>query len=229
MNLPTIEIYSSMECPYAYLATYRLRQVWPDYAGRVQLIWRALSLEYINKRGVSKPTHDAELGFFPQIEPALPLQSWSRPDWEWPTTMWPACEALACAQTQSPEAAFAMSWGLRQAFFVESRSLSLRHELFTIAEQVATETQLDLDQFKNDWDSGRYKSQVIAESRRGWHDLKVNSSATFVLPDGRQINNPAVGEIDFDEENSFLRSYTAYKGDPLEVYREMLNSVVGNA
>ena len=215
MTLPIIEIYSSIECPYAYLATYRLRQIWPEYTGRVQLVWRALALEYLNKASVSKPTHDAELGFFPQIEPALPLQPWTRPEWEWPVTMWPAFEALTCAQAQSHDAAFAMSWAVRHAFFAEGRSPAMRHELLAIAAKVAAEVNLDLAQFEEDWDNGRYKSSVITESRRGWHDLKVNGSATFVLPDGRQLTNPAIGEVDFDEANSILRSYTPYAGDPL--------------
>jgi predicted DsbA family dithiol-disulfide isomerase len=226
MTLPTIEIYSSIECPYAYLAIYRLRQIWPEYTGRVQLVWRALSLEYVNRASVSKPTHDAELGFFPQIEPTLPLQAWTRPEWEWPVTMWPAFEALACAQAQSHDAAFALSWALRHAFFVENRSPALRHELLAIAAKVATKVNLDLAQFEEDWDSGRYKSNVVAESRRGWHELKVNGSATFVLPDGRQVTNPAIGEVDFDEANNILRSYTPYAGDPLTEYRELLDSAI---
>jgi predicted DsbA family dithiol-disulfide isomerase len=228
MAFPIIEIYSSLECPYAYLATYRLRQVWPEYAGRVRLVWRALSLEYINQRGVSKLTHDAELAFFPQIEPALPLQAWTRPTWEWPVTMWPAFEALACAQAQNDEAALAMSWVLRHAFFAQGRSLSLRHELMAIAAEVAAEAPLELARFEEDWDSGRYKGNVIAESQHGWHDLKVNGSVTFVLPGSRQVTNPAIGEIDFDEANNVLRNYAPYAGDPLAVYREMLEDVVGS-
>ena len=67
MALPTIEIYSDIHCPWAYLAVYRLRRVWPDYAGRVRLVWRALSLEYINERGTPKPIVDAEIGLLRQI------------------------------------------------------------------------------------------------------------------------------------------------------------------
>jgi hypothetical protein len=179
MNLPTIEVYSSIECPYAYLATYRLRQVWPEFAGRVRVVWRALSLEYINRRiGTPPPMFEAEKALFARIEPNLPWQPWTRPAWEWPATMWPAFEALACAQAQGHEAAWAMSWALRYAFF--------------------------------------------AEGRRGWHELKLNGSLTFVLPGGRHITNPALGKIDFDEDHYVLRSYTPYLGDPLAAYREML-------
>lgn len=230
MILPTIEIYASLECPYAYLAAYRLRQVWPEFAGRVQVVWRALSLEYINRRvGTPPPMFEAEKRLFAQIEPALPWQPWSRPLWEWPATAWPAFEALACAQAQGHEAAWAMSWALRRAFFAEGRPLSLRHELLAIAREVAAESRLDLARFEADWDSGRSKSSVIAESRRGWHELKVNGSATFILPGGRQMTNPALGEIDFDEENYTLRSYIPFAGDPLAVYRKMLESVIRDA
>jgi len=220
-----IEIYSSLECPFAYMAVYRLRQVWPEYAGRVQIIWRALSLEYANRRGPAKPTTEVELGLLKQIEPGLPLQVWSRPDWEWPVTLWPAFEALACAQAQSSEAAFAMSWALRHAFFAESRNIALRNELFAIGQAVAKEVELDLTRLEDDWDSGRYKCTVIADSRRGWHDLKVAGSPTFIMPDGRQVANPAEGHIDVDEEHATVRHYTPFTGDPLSVFRSMLESV----
>lgn len=229
MALPTIEIYASLECPYAYLATYRLRQVWPEYKEQVQILWRALSLEYINQRIYSKRLHDAEMDLFAQIDPALPMQPWPRPEWEWPSTFWPAFEALACAQAQGPGEAFEMSWALRHAYFAEGRNPGLRHELLDIVAPVAARTRLDLELFQTDWDSGQYKSSIIGESRAGWRELKVNGSATFVLPDGSQVTNPATGEIDFDEENAILKHYTPFPGDPLDVYREMLERAIALA
>ena len=226
-TIPTIEIYSDIHCPWAYLAVYRLRQVWPEYAGNVQIIWRALSLEYINRQGTPKPVLDVEIDLMRErIEPSLPIRRWPRPEWQWPVTFWPAFEALACAQAQSHDAAFAMSWALRQAFFAGGRSPALRHELLEIAGQVADEAGLDLARFEEDWDSGRYKAGVIAESRRGWHELKVGGSPTFVLPDGRQISNPAAGEADIDEERGLVRSYTPFAGDALAVFRDLLHAAI---
>lgn len=225
MSLPVIEIYSSLDCPYAYLAAYRLRQIWPEYAGRAQLAWRTLSLEYVNERPVSKPLIDAERPLFAKIEPQLPWEAWQAPDWNWPTTMWPAHEALACAQAQGAEAAFAMSWALRHAFFAQSKNVALRHEILAVARRVAEETALDLEQFTSDWDAGRYKQTVIENSHRGWHELQLDGSATFVLPDGQRMTNPAIGEVDFDEENYVLRDYKPYEGNATERYRELLESV----
>jgi hypothetical protein len=65
---------------------------------------------------------------------------------------------------------------------------------------------------------------VIADSRRGWHDLQVGGSPTFVLPDGRQIANPAAGDADIDEERGIVRGYTPYDGDPLAVFRGLLEA-----
>ena len=221
-RVPVVEIYSSMECPYAYLATYRLRQIWPEFQEKARIIWRALSLEYIIQQTYPKPLLDAEYDLFQKIEPNLPWQRWARPDWQWPSSFWPAFEALACAQQQSPQAAFEMSWALRTAYFAQSRNLALRHEVFDVAREVAAQGLLDLDRFTADWDSGHCKAQVAAESERGWRALKLDGSATLLLPDGQRITNPAVGEIDFDEEHFQLRSYKPYPGNPLDVYREML-------
>lgn len=218
-----IEIYSSIECPFAYLAVYRLRQVWPAYAGRVTLAWRALSLEYINGRGPARPVTELELALLKQAEPGLPVREWGRAAWEWPATMWPAFEALACAQAQSADAGLAMSWALRHAFFAESRNIALRSELLAIAQEVARTTPLDLARFEADWDGGRYKGSVIADSRRGWHDLKVDGSPTFVLPDGRQVSDLAVGDIEIDEERAVLLRRAPFVGDALAVFRDILD------
>lgn len=104
LNLSVIEIYSSIECPYAYLAAYRLRQIWPEFEGRVEIAWRALSLEYVNRAIYPKPLLDEEMSLFARIEPDLPMRAWIRPEWEFPTTFWPAFEALACAQAQGSQA-----------------------------------------------------------------------------------------------------------------------------
>jgi hypothetical protein len=91
---------------------------------------------------------------------------------------------------------------------------------------MADQGLLSLPRLQADWDSGRYKLNVLSDSWRGWHQLKLNGSATFVLPNGRQVTNPAIGEIDFDEENATLRSYTPYTGDPIAVYQALLAETI---
>jgi predicted DsbA family dithiol-disulfide isomerase len=217
-----IEIYSSIECPFAYLAVYRLRKVWAEFEGQVELAWRSLSLEWVNERSYALPLFEAERKLFSQIEPDLPWQQWQRPDWEFPSTWWPAFEALACAQSQGQDEALEMSWELRRAYFAESVNISLRSEIMAVASRVAQRTALDTTRFAADWDAGKHKAQVHIESQRGWNELKLEGSATFVLPDGTRFTNPASGDADVDEEAYAVLSYTPYPGDPLEAYREIL-------
>ena len=219
----TIEMYGSLDCPFAYLATFRLRRLRERFAGETKVVWRNLALEYVNRRPVTLPLIEAERELLQMIEPELPYAPWGREAWEWPTTMWPAAEALACAQLQGSRAAFEMSWALRRAFFGESRNIALRHVLMEVAREVrAAEPSFDVGRFKVDWDVGQMKGAVLAESRRGWRELKLNGSATFVLEDGRRVTNPAVGAVDFDEENYVLRGYEPFDGDWVAVYEALL-------
>lgn len=217
-----IEFYSSIECPFAYLAVHRLRQVLPEFSGRVQIVWRSLALEYINRQVYPKPLREMEIDLIKQIDPGLPAQKWTALEWKWPATFWPAMEALACAQDQGYDAAFEMSWRLRYAYYQEGRTISLRHEILDIAQPLAEIGLLDMGRFQSDWDSGRFKGSVLDDSQSGWHEKKVAGSPTFIFRDGRQVSNPAIGELDIDEDNAVLRSYTPYPDDPLEFYRMLL-------
>jgi hypothetical protein len=72
MSLPVMEIYSSIECPFAYLAVYRLRQVWHEYEGRVGLAWRTLSLEWVNQQSYALPLFEVERGLFNRLSRICP-------------------------------------------------------------------------------------------------------------------------------------------------------------
>jgi hypothetical protein len=80
--------------------------------------------------------------------------------------------------------------------------------------------------FQDNWDTGRYKAQVLADSQRGWHDLALPGSPTFILPDGSRHNDVGMGHIDFDEQSGEIRHFTPYPGDPLDAFRKLLDGAV---
>ena len=192
----TIDLYSDVHCPYAYVTTYRLRKLRGEYQGRVVIAYKSLSLEYVNKRPTPKVVLDNETPLLMLEEPDIPYQPWGRPASEWPVTMWPAFEAIKCAERQSPELAAELDWAIRAAFFADSRCISMRHVLFELAEQ----SGLDMRRFADDFDNGATKRQVLAEAQAGWEQLKVEGSPTFVLPSGKQISYPALPKIELDEQ-----------------------------
>lgn len=192
----SIALYSDVHCPYAYLTAYRLRQLRDAYRGKVTISYKSLALEYVNKRSTPKPVLDNETPFLMLEEPEIPYQPWHAPLSEWPVTMWPAFEAIKCAERQSPEAAAELDWAIRRAFFAENQCISMRHVLLTLAETAG----LDMHRFQEDFDSGVTKRQVLQEAQEGWEQLKVEGSPTFVLASGEQISYLALPKVTLDQQ-----------------------------
>ena len=228
-ELPRIALYADLACPYAYIAAYRLRQLRDAYRGRVIVVHKCLALEYVNRQPTPKPTLDSEIPILMLQQPDLPWQPWHAPLWQWPVTIWPAFEAVKCAERQSAELADDLAWAIRTAFFVESRCISMRDVLLALAAQVG----LEMSRFTADFDSGHAKPQVIAEAREGWEQLKVAGSPSFVLPSGRQISNLGLPEVEVDEQQhgrvTGLQPAPCKGEDCLALYRQMIDEVATGA
>lgn len=224
--LVTIELYSDIHCPWAYMALYRLRKVWPEYEGKARIAFRSLSLELRNERPTPKDILDIETVLMARQEPELPIWPWKGLSWRFVPTLLPAFEAQKAAERQGDEAAREFAWHVRHAFFAESRTICMR---FVLA-QVAQEAGLDADRFLRDWDSGEARAQVLAESRRGWDELHVPGSPTFVLPSGRQVPNPGADRVTWSEDHlsvERIEKADCPNGDCLQPFREMLDEAIG--
>src|SRR5262249_25476963 len=145
-----IAIYSDVHCPYAYLTVYRLRLLREEFRGRVVIEHKSLALEYANNRPTPKPILQVAAPLLMLEEPKTRYQSWQAGASEWPVTMWPAFEAIKCAEQQSSDLASELDWAIRAAFFGQSRCISMRHVLFDLAAEVG----LDLGRFSEDFDNG---------------------------------------------------------------------------
>lgn len=220
---PTIELYSDIHCPWAYMALYRLRAVWPEYRDRVRIEFRSLSLELRNRRPTPKHILDTEVVLMARQEPDMPIWPWRGREAEYVPTFLPAFEAEKAAWLQGEDAGWEYAWRVRHAFFAESRTICMR---FVLAD-IAREAGLDVDRFLADWDSGRLRRPVIEESVRGWEELRVEASPTFVLPDGTQITNPAADRVTWGGRGWIKALEPAHcpDGDCLRVYRELLDRV----
>jgi len=191
-----IQLYSDVHCPYAYLTAYRLRKLRNEYRGTITIEYKSLALEYVNKRPTPKQILDNETPILMLEEPDIPYEPWHRPLTEWPVTMWPAFEAVKCAERQGAELAAELDWAIRTAFFAESRCISMRHVLFDLAERVG----LDMNRFSNDFDHGVTKHFVLQDAQNGWEKLKVEGSPTFVLPSGKQVSYLALPKVKLDQQ-----------------------------
>ncbi len=220
-----IAMYADLACPYAYVSAYRLRKLRDEYRGTIVIEHKSLSLEYVNREPTPKPLLERELPYLVREEPGIPYQSWQREDSEWPVTMWPAFEAVKCAERQSLALADDLDWAIRVAFFAESRCISLRHVLLELAQQVG----LDEKRLADDFDRGVTKYQVLQEAQEGWERLRVDGSPTFVLPSGKRISSLGLPEITIDANHPdgvITVSPAACQGQAcLEIFRQMFAEV----
>lgn len=217
----SIAMYADISCPYAYVSAYRLRKLREEYRETIVIDHKSLSLEYVNREPTPKLIIEHELPFLVQEEPGIPYQPWQRSASEWPVTMWPAFEAVKCAERQSMALADDLDWALRVAFFAESRCISLRHVLLEIAQRVG----LDMRRFADDFDRGVTKYQVLQEAQEGWERLHVEGSPTFVLPSGKHISNIGLPEITLDAEQPVqviaITPATCHGQACLDIFRQM--------
>jgi predicted DsbA family dithiol-disulfide isomerase len=222
MAPPVIAMYADLACPYAYVSAYRLRKLLAEGHGPVVIVHKSLALEYVNREPTPKALLEQELPYLVREEPGIPYQPWQRPESEWPVTMWPAFEAVKCAERQSLALADELDWALRVAFFAESRCISMRHVLFELAEQVG----LDMGNFAFDFDRGVTKYQVLQEAQEGWERLHVAGSPTFVLPSGRQISDVGLPDVSVDpahpQASPTVTPASCQGQDCLEILRQML-------
>ena len=224
-----IYLYADLSCPYAYLTAFRLRKLRDEYRGRIAIVHKCLALEYVNREPTPKRLLDIELAVLMLEEPEIPYQPWHAPESTWPVTLWPAFEAVKCAERQGLELADDLSWAIRTAIFAESRCVALRDVLLALAEQVG----LDMTRFEADYDDGVAKRAVIDEAREGWERLRVNGSPTFVLPSGRQVSGLGLPELDMDVGQNgrpiSLRAASCQGDTCLELYRELFAEALGES
>lgn len=217
----TLEMWSDLHCPYAYLAAFRLRRAMREPgAPEVVVRHRALAIEHLDEKVTPKPILDAESPIIFLQEPEIRYRPWRGLDSAWPVTMWPAFEAVKCAERQGWRLAHELDWELRKAFFAESRCVSMRHVILDVARRV---DGLDLARFEEDWDAGVAKRDVLADAREGWGALALEVSPTFVLPDGSRRANPASLHVEMDDDHKVERVVPASE-DAREAYREMLRA-----
>jgi predicted DsbA family dithiol-disulfide isomerase len=221
MSEPIIAMYADLACPYAYVSAFRVRALRDEERGKVTIVHKSLALEYVNREPTPKPVLEQELPLLIQEEPGIPYQRWQRPESEWPVTMWPAFEAVKCAEYQSLKLADELDWALRVAFFAESRCISMRHVLLSVAQQVG----LDMPRFADDFDRGVAKYQVLTEAQEGWERLKVAGSPTFVLPSGKQMSEMGLPEVTLDpahpERVLEVKPATRSRKASLDLFRQM--------
>lgn len=186
----TLVLLSDVACPWATVLVLRLREARAALgpASRPLLLHLAHPLELVHRRALSRRVIDAEI---PACAAATPEFGWSlwqgRLD-EYPVSSLPAIEAVQAARRQSEAAAETLDLALRRALFVESRCITLRHEILDVA---ANCPGLDATRLAQDLDAGVARRGVLRQAAAA-RAVAGPCTGTLVQPDGAVWCNPGI-------------------------------------
>lgn len=185
----TVVLYSDVACGWATLALHRF------YAARreagleedVRVDHRLFLLEDVNAFPLPKAFVDGEIPVFAELAPDFGWQRWQGPDADWPVTSLLANEAVHAAKTQGLAASEELDLALRRAFFAESRTVSMLHEVLAVAEACPG---VDAAALREALDDGRARGRMMRDYRS--HRDAVQGSPHFFLADGSDVHNPGI-------------------------------------
>lgn len=213
----TIAFYADITCPWAHLAVHRLHETRRhlQLEDVVTFEPRAFPLELINDQPTPKTTLDAEIPVVGTLEPSAGWQLWQGPESEYPVTSLPALEAVEAAKSQSPRVAEALDRQLRKAFFAESRSISMRHEIMEVASRIEG---LDSDLLEEALSSGTARGAISRDHVISETDA-VEGSPHLFLADGTNMANPGI-EMHWEGEHG--KGFPVVDSDDSSVYEQLL-------
>jgi predicted DsbA family dithiol-disulfide isomerase len=187
----TIQVWSDLLCPFAYVGLLRLRRARKRLGldGVVQLEHRTFPLELFNGPHPRRGT-DTEAVGLGQIEPDAQFRVWAAGDDLYPHTVLLAAEAVHAANAQNLAAGETLDLALRRAFWTHSRAISHRRVILDVAEE-SPDGLLDVAALAAALDSGRHRADVMADFAVAQTEA-IDGSPTLRLADATTVTNPGI-------------------------------------
>lgn len=218
----TLKVFSDIGCPWAHVAIYRLHEArrGAGLEDDLDFDMHAFPLELINRRPTPKKILDLEILVAGDIAPDAGWQLWERPDYQYPVTTLLALEAVHAAKSQSLRAGEQLDRALRMAFFGESRTISMQHE---ILERAADCDAVDESRLEEDLATGAARTLVVEDFRIARSD-EVQGSPHVFLANGMSEHNPGT-KVEWRGASG--RRYPVVVDDRPERYDELVRAAVG--
>lgn len=184
-----VTVWSDIGCPWATLALHRLRETAGESG--VLIDHRAFPLELFNRQSTPKYIVDAEIVAVMGVYPRVGWRAWPGPEAEYPVTTLPAMEAVQAAK--APEVgglrgSDELDAGLRRAFYVEGRCISVHSVVLDVARECAN---VNAEALEVEMARGAGRAEVYAQWRRASED-DVQGSPHLFTAGGYAVHNPGV-------------------------------------
>jgi predicted DsbA family dithiol-disulfide isomerase len=215
----TIVIFSDLICPFTHIAVHRLfrERTRLGLDDAVRFDHHAFPIELLNKSVGTRHGSDSEIPSLGALEPDAGWQLWQGPDYRYPNTVLLAFEAVQAVKAQSMQFSEDFDRAIRRAFWAESRSIHMHHELIIIAQQIPG---INVDQLQSDLANGTYRSAVFADAELAQSDA-VSMSPHLFLPDGTNITNPG---LTVHWQGNWEQGFPVVDNDEPTIYETILNT-----
>jgi predicted DsbA family dithiol-disulfide isomerase len=185
----TVAVYTDVSCMWATLSLHRFyearRRAGLDDSIRVDL--RLFLLEDLNRFPLPIRMIQSEFATVGRLAPELEFKPWQQDVDAWTVSTLLANEAVHAAKAQSPAASEELDMALRLAFFRDSRTITMLHEVLAVAEECEN---VDAEQLREALDDGRARGAMMADYRANHEN--VQGSPHYFLADGHNVHNPGV-------------------------------------
>jgi predicted DsbA family dithiol-disulfide isomerase len=185
----TVVVYTDIVCGWSTVALHRFLEARErlGLTDDVRVDHQLFLLEDVNQFPIPKRFLDSEIPVVGALAPEFGWKPWQAEASTWPVTSLLANEAVHAAKRQSPQAAEQLDMALRHAFFTDSRTISLLHEVIDVAGACPA---VDADALRRDLDEGTARADMMRGYRE--HTEDVQGSPHFFLADGSDVHNPGI-------------------------------------
>jgi len=186
----TVDIWSDIHCPWAFVAVHRLRAARDKYRLDVVFVPRAWPLEWVNGRGTPHGIVVTETAALASYEPEL-FNAYANDSW--PSTLLPAFELVAATRRVcGMRAAEDVDYALRMAFFRDSVDVSIEaglRQALSIA--MSFNADIDVGRVMDVWLRTNTRADV-ADDFVASKKIAIQGSPQIFWPDGSSTHNPGM-------------------------------------
>lgn len=162
----------------------RLRQIEPEYEGRVRVRTRAFPLELFGRPAAPRGLLTEEWWVAAVQEPAAKFSAFTHDDW--PTTTLPAFMAVHAVEKTDAHLAHLLDFRIREAFFAESRNIGKPDVILDLVREAGGDVPLVERALRDD----SVREAVRAEWDRGRKEFGVRGTPTLMLEDKTRLHLP---------------------------------------
>lgn len=215
----TIVIFSDLTCPFAHIAVHRLFTTRErlGLTDTVRFDHHSFPIELLNGAPGTRHGSDSEIPALGHLEPDAGWQLWQRPDYEYPSTVLHAFEAVHAAKRQGLRQSEELDRALRRAFWAESATIQIHATIIEIARGV---DDLDADLLADHLADGIGRREVFDDLTTARSDT-VSMSPHLFLPEGTDVTNPG---LDVHWQGQWAKGFPVVDRDDPHVYEDILRS-----